>query len=426
MQNEAIYRDGVQEILTAYKARLERVASRARALDGAARKRLLPALVRELESAETALSRFPSTREELDAAEKVLDEYEAQVDLALSVLAGLAERASTRRWNLRHTVIAIACLGVAAATLVGGGIYADRQSKVRRDNAYYAGCRQRPECEARGLCAAPPIDRRGAVRACWAASDDDCWYSAECRSLGRCTADNGVCRAGSEQGCRNTEGCSERGACSPQDGECRVVRDEDCGRSSPCYERGRCRAIGRMCEVRRSEDCARSKRCRENGECSAEGGACRAASDADCARSSGCKEQGRCVAHQGTCAVSDEGCRPTDACKRLGECSAVGASCGPRRPEDCAHSEACKEAGLCVPSGGPKPVCVASAAGCRASAGCREAGLCTFTGAECVVESAADCARSSICAKYGHCTLRKMGTMTICGPGEGPIEGSIR
>ena len=401
---DGAYREGIQALLDEHETRLRRVTERASTLDGKARAGLLRAQVRELDAAEARLAQSPSTREELETAEGVLDAYERQVDVAVAVIAELRDQrardAEGRRGHRRHAVLTAACLAVTVAGLAGWGLYADHQATARREerrrNAHFAGCRQRPECKQRGLCSAPPREKWGSMVNCIAAMDDDCMDSADCHQHGQCSAVDGACRVVTVTNCRGSEDCHERGECSPVDGTCRVVSDADCRDWELCWQHGRC---------------------------SADHGVCRVLTPADCARSKGCKEQGKCAPRDGKCVISDEGCRATEGCKHLGACSAVGSVCGPRTPEECAASVACKVTGKCALGDGPTRVCITSAAGCRASSWCREGGQCTPSDGQCVVGSNADCLSSANCKKWGNCTRRDAGFMFMCGPREGPLEG---
>jgi hypothetical protein len=398
------YRDGIQALLDAHEARLRRVEGRARALTPESRRALLPEVARDLEATEAHLRTLPKNRDELDAAQAVLDAYERQVELALSLIAELhdAKEAEARRLrrSRRGTVLATGGLAVAVAIFVGFGLHADQQAAVRREErrreAHFAGCPDRPECKERGLCSPPPRARWGTTLDCIADADEDCVHSRECKQQGRCSAVDGVCRVVTASDCQRSKNCIEHGECTPVDGVCRVVSDADCRWQELCYRYGRC---------------------------SADQGVCRALKPADCARSYHCKDQGECVPQDGRCAVSDEGCRATEDCKLIGACAAVGGGCAPARREDCVQSEICKDQGRCALSEGPPPVCVPSTAGCRASQDCRLGGECTATPGGCVVGSAADCRSSEACRKVGACTPQKKGYLVVCAAAGGPVEG---
>lgn len=431
-RNDArVYRDGLDPLLSEYMARLGRVSERARALDTEARADLAAPRRRELEEAEALLATSPSTREELETAEAVLDAYEKYVDSALSEIGDVREKrllAAQLRPRLRRKVIIIvAGLSVVMAGLVVWGRRVDQRELRRRHEAYSAECRRRPECAARGLCGAPPPEKRDATRGCHAVADDDCSASAECREEGKCAADNGVCRAITRRDCEQSNACRERGECSPDQGACRVLTEADCEGSSACSLRGLCSAERGICRALSSAGCRRSHACWMDGECSADHGVCRALALADCAQSQACLKRGACAPRDGKCVASDDGCRATDECKHLGQCSAVGSVCAPRRPEDCGQSEICKVRGLCAsPVVGAPPQCRPSVEGCRASSQCRDGGYCTASFDECILASASDCQGTAMCKKDGYCTPRQFGGVTVCGPREGPMEGRWR
>src|ERR1700679_317928 len=130
------YREVIQALLDVYDARCRRVAERAAALDAAARAELLPAQAHDLAAAEAQIARSPSTREELEAAEGVLDGYEKQVDVALAVVAELHDKraaaARERRRRRRHVVMAAVALGTVGVGLLAWGRYADREAAAHR------------------------------------------------------------------------------------------------------------------------------------------------------------------------------------------------------------------------------------------------------------------------------------------------------
>ncbi len=86
------YRDGFRAALEIYEARRRSVVTRAAALEREARRELPRGWRRALSDSESLLSGSPSTVAELDAAERVLDAYEQQVEDALSLLPDLRKQ----------------------------------------------------------------------------------------------------------------------------------------------------------------------------------------------------------------------------------------------------------------------------------------------------------------------------------------------
>ncbi len=251
---------------------------------------------------------------------------------------------------------------------------------MRRQEAFWARCRNERECTWYGLCGAPPPSMRDDSLRCFATSDADCAASSACES---------------------------KGACSARDGACQVLTDADCARSSVCLEEGECRA---------------------------DHGACRALADADCTRQGTCVHRVRCSARDGKCVPNDESCRASRECKDWGGCGAFGETCEPRSADDCTQSERCREEGACALLVRDHRFCVLSDEGCRRSPLCQHAGRCVpgrlpcyvaepgpfgggpFTNVPCVGDekkrpetcvatSTEDCERSDECASEGRCAL---------------------
>jgi hypothetical protein len=341
------YREGIQALLDVYDARCRRVAERAAALDAAARAELLPAQAHDLAAAEAQIARSPSTREELEAAEGVLDGYEKQVDVALAVVAELHDKraaaARERRRRRRHVVMAAVALGTVGVGLLAWGRYADREAVAHRQEVQSAACRHRPACATSGLCGAPLRETRGTTLDCIASSDADCTASAECKSHGTCTEDNGACRALTREDCKSSDGCRVRGECSPDQGVCRRLVSADCAQTELCLREGKCGIDRGNCRALTNEGCAGSTGCRERGACSASYGECRALTDADCKRSRGCAEHGACTARDEICTLTNEECGVRPECKINGRCFGDGTTCSATDPFDCgSHGHGCR------------------------------------------------------------------------------------
>jgi hypothetical protein len=423
------YRNPLRPLLDAYEVRRERGAERARSLGASARAELSRALRRDLEGVEARLVSSPSTREELELAERALALHEKLVDAALSELAERRERRALdeqlRPGARRQAAIVVLVVCGVALGLVGWGWRADQERRRGRQEAFFAGCRERPECASQGLCGAPPRDQWNDAAACVAVTNADCSQSTVCKERGACSAEAGVCRALSNEDCAGSQICAERAECTAERGACHLRSSADCQRSAQCRRRGECSYDSGACRVLSRADCAKSDACFFGGECSADQGACRAVKSSDCSRSIACQRRGECGAHDGKCVASDEGCSATAECRRDGRCSAVGGVCAPRTLADCEQSYVCKQRGLCAPSQSTPPMCQATALGCRASSGCKQDGACTLFAGTCVVGGAADCHRSELCNRWGPCTVQRVGDTHVCVSSRGPRERRV-
>ncbi|MFT6397192.1 MAG: hypothetical protein ACJAYU_001938 [Bradymonadia bacterium] len=90
---------------------------------------------------------------------------------------------------------------------------------------------------------------------CWADSEDDCAASFECRTVGRCHAQGGVCLPKSDADCQESLGSEVEGACAMESvmgftHECRAALDD----SSGCQASWACEHHDR-CQPTRPADC---------------------------------------------------------------------------------------------------------------------------------------------------------------------------
>lgn len=438
------YREGLSALLSEHKTRRLRVVERAQVLDAAARAELPAAQLRDLEIAEAHLARTPTTKEELEAAEKLLDEYERLVDVVLSLVAGLHEQRAQgtdgRARRRRAAVVAAACLIVIAGGLVASGRHADQQVLARRREAFWAGCRANRECGWYGLCGRPPPSMRDDSLRCFATSDADCAASYNCAEKGLCHARDGVCQVLTDADCARSRGCLEEGECRADRGACRALVDADCTQQGRCVHGVFCTARDGKC-VPTDESCSTSSRCTADGRCGAFGEHCEPRSVEDCKQSRACRSEGECgllVRDHRFCVVSDEGCRGSELCENSGRCNPGRFPCQATDPklcvgdekkrpdtclatsaDDCARSAECATRGLCALGAGEhRGSCVASDAGCRATVECRRSGFCTARGPVCRAGTLEDCRRSERCKGPGTCTLGEGGICFLLRPWE--------
>ena len=99
----------------------------------------------------------------------------------------------------------------------------------------------------------------------------NCRDGIGCKVFGACVYKAGVgCRPGSDEDCAQSgHDCKDLGACSFQNGVCVALKDEDCKKSKFCLEFGMCHVnstspFSRQCAPLTDDDCRNTEMCKRN------------------------------------------------------------------------------------------------------------------------------------------------------------------